>query len=152
DITVRKEAEDALRTSEERYALAARGAGAGLWDWDVTGGRVYFSPRWKEMLGYDDWEVGDQLSEWLCRVHPEDRPGVDAALAAHLEGSHGHLEHEHRLLHKNGTYPWMLVRAMAVRDGAGRPTRLAGSLTDVTERRLAEEQLRHAALHDGLTG
>ncbi|HSL81380.1 MAG TPA: PAS domain S-box protein, partial [Thermoanaerobaculia bacterium] len=152
DITVRKQAEEALRASEERYALAAQGAGAGLWDWDLTEDRIYFSPRWKEMLGYQDWEIGSAPSEWLDRVHPEDRPSLEAALETHLDGRSGFLECEHRVLHKNGTYPWMLARGMAVRDAEGRPTRLAGSQTDVTERRLAEEQLRHAALHDGLTG
>ncbi|HSR40698.1 MAG TPA: PAS domain S-box protein, partial [Longimicrobiales bacterium] len=152
DITVRKEADEALRASEERYALAAQGAGAGLWDWDLLEDRIYYSPRFKEMLGTQDWEMRESPDEWLGRVHPEDRRNLEARLTDHLEGRSEFLECEHRVLHKNGTYPWMLARGVAVRDARGRATRLAGSLTDVTERRLAEEQLRHAALHDGLTG
>ncbi len=152
DITQRKRAEEALRASEERYALAARGAGAGLWDWDLLRDRVFYSPRWKELLGYGEDELGDGSSEWLSRVHPDDLAGMERSLASHLENGSPHFEHEHRILNGNGTYSWMLVRGIAVRDEAGRPYRMAGSLTDVTERRLAEEQLRHAALHDALTG
>jgi len=152
DITVRKEAEEALRRSEERYALAASGAGAGLWDWDLAEDEVYYSPRWKEMLGYDDSEIGSSPTEWLARVHPEDRPGLEGALEDHLTGVADHFENEHRILHRNGTYPWMLVRGKALRDESGQAYRIAGSQTEVTERKLAEEQLRHAALHDGLTG
>lgn len=152
DITVRKGAEEALRRSEERYALAASGAGAGLWDWDLEEGRVFYSPRWKEMLGYGDGEIGSSPTEWLARVHPEDRSGLEEALEAHLTGVAAHFEHEHRVLHRNGTYPWMLARGQALQNESGQAYRIAGSQTEVTERKLAEEQLRHAALHDGLTG
>ncbi len=152
DITVRKQAEDALRRSEQRYALAASGAGAGLWDWDLIEDRIYFSPRWKEMLGHTDEEIGSSPTEWLSRVHPEDRARLEGALLDHVAGGSAHFETEHRILHRNGTYPWMLVRGTAVRNENGEAYRLAGSQIEVTERKLAEEQLRHAALHDGLTG
>jgi diguanylate cyclase (GGDEF)-like protein/PAS domain S-box-containing protein len=141
-----------LQESEERYALAARGANDGLWDWDLLRGVVYFSPRWKAMLGIPEERAFSDAAEWLGRVHADDRARVEGALAQHLEGRTPHLEVEHRLRHDDGGFRWMLVRGLAVRPDGVRPTRIAGSLTDITDRKVAEEKLLHDALHDGLTG
>jgi PAS domain S-box-containing protein len=132
----------ALRESEERYALAARGANDGLWDWNLKSNEVYYSPRWKSMLGFEETEIGTTPDEWFSRIHPEDRELVAAALAAHLEGRTAHFESEHRMAHKEGGYRWMLCRGQAVRDGHGHASRIAGTLTDITERKQAEEQIR----------
>jgi PAS domain S-box-containing protein len=144
DITGRKRAEEALRQSEERFALAVRGANDGLWDWDVGTDVVYFSPRWKEMLGYADDEVPNRYEEWESRVHPDDLPRALAVLQAHLRGETPHYELEHRLRHKDGTYRWILARGLALRRPDGTPYRMAGSHTDVTERKGIEEALRQA--------
>jgi diguanylate cyclase (GGDEF)-like protein/PAS domain S-box-containing protein len=141
-----------LAESEQRYALAIQGANDGLWDWDVRADRLYFSPRWKAMLGYSDQEIGDSPGEWLGRVHADDRAALSQALEAHLSGAGHHFEHEHRIQHRDGSYRWMLARGMAVRDAQHRATRVVGSQTDVTDRKQAEQRLQHDALHDALTG
>lgn len=141
-----------LAESEQRHALAMQGANDGLWDWDVRKDRLYFSPRWKQMLGYADPELGDARGEWLGRVHPDDRAALTQALDAHLSGASHHFEHEHRIQHRDGSYRWVLARGMAVRDGQGRAIRVVGSQTDVTDRKQAEQRLQHDALHDALTG
>jgi diguanylate cyclase (GGDEF)-like protein/PAS domain S-box-containing protein len=129
----RKRAEDALRESEERYALAARGANDGLWDWDLESQRIYFSPRWKAMLGYEETEIGDSPEEWLSRVHKEDRAPLHAELAGHWDATaNNECAIEHRVLHKDGSYRWMLSRGVVERDGQGKAARMAGSLTDIT--------------------
>jgi len=148
----RRDAEEALRRSEERYALAARGANDGLWDWDMAEDKVFFSPRWKEMLGFGCAEIGDRLEEWLSRVHPEDLPGLYARLHAHLDGDSQDFECEYRIAHRSSGERWMLCRGLAVRAASGRPMRMVGSQTDITERKQAEQQLLHDALHDALTG
>jgi diguanylate cyclase (GGDEF)-like protein/PAS domain S-box-containing protein len=141
-----------LAESEERHALALQGANDGLWDWDVRADRLYFSPRWKAMIGYPESEIGDAPGEWLGRVHPDDRAGLTQALEGHLGGATQHFESEHRIQHRDGSYRWMLARGTAVRDQSGRATRVVGSQTDVTDRRQAEQRLQHDALHDDLTG
>jgi PAS domain S-box-containing protein len=141
-----------LAESEQRHALAMQGANDGLWDWDVRENRLFFSPRWKQMLGYAEPELGDAPGEWLGRVHQDDRAALTQALDAHLTGASHHFEHEHRIQHRDGSYRWMLARGMAVRDQNGRALRVVGSQTDVTDRKQAEQRLQHDAMHDALTG
>jgi diguanylate cyclase (GGDEF)-like protein/PAS domain S-box-containing protein len=127
-----------LHESEERYAVAVRGANDGLWDWNIATNEVYWSPRWKALLGYDEQEIGTHPDEWLQRLHHEDAPRVKETLAAYLASGNGHYESEHRILHRNGTYRWMRCRGAAVTGGSGRTTRLAGSLTDITDAKMAD--------------
>jgi diguanylate cyclase (GGDEF)-like protein/PAS domain S-box-containing protein len=148
----RQRTEEALRDSEERYALAMSGANAGLWDWDLDSESVYYSARFRSILGYAADEIGNSPTDWLKRVHPEDVRALDAALAAHLAGLTPQLECEHRVLHKDGRYRFMLCRGLSMREPDGRAVRMAGSLTDITERKLSEQQLLHDAFHDALTG
>jgi diguanylate cyclase (GGDEF)-like protein/PAS domain S-box-containing protein len=133
-----KRAVSALRESEERYALSVHGANDGLWDWNLTTNQVYWSPRWKAMLGYAEDELGTSPDEWLTRVHHDDAARVASGLQAHLAHGAGHYESEHRLLHRNGTFRWVLCRAAAVRNAEGRATRLAGSLTDITDAKVSD--------------
>ena len=141
----------ALRESEERYALSARGANDGLWVWDLRNDDVYYSPRWKSMLGYDEHEIDSAPAEWFSRVHADDAEILRSALDLHLRGETPHFESEHRMRCRDGKYRWMLSRGLAVRDANGTATRIAGSQTDVTERKLAVERLMHDAFHDALT-
>jgi diguanylate cyclase (GGDEF)-like protein/PAS domain S-box-containing protein len=152
DITARKLTEEKLRESEERYALASRGANDGLWDWNLKTNEVYFSNRWKEIIGADGDEVGSSPEEWFSRVHARDLDALRSTLDDHLEGRTSFFESEHRVKHTAGGHRWVLSRAVAVRDEHGAASRLAGSQTDVTNRKNAEKQLRYDALHDQLTG
>ena len=138
DITDRRSMELALAESEERWQLAVTGTNDGIWDWSPVTGKVYFSDRWKTMLGYRAEEVGDDVDEWASRVHPEDRELVMAAIECHLRGETEFYQSEHRVLCKDGSYKWILDRGRASFDSQGKPLRVVGSHTDMTERRAAE--------------
>lgn len=152
DITQWKRVEERLRESEERYALAVQGANDGLWDWDMRTGHIYYSPRWKQMLGYDDHEVGNGPDEWFDRIHTEDRTKVRAELRQHLDGHSKHFFSEYRMRHKNGAWIWVLARGLAIRTTDGEAYRMAGSQSEITQRKNAEAKLIHSAFHDSLTG
>ena len=133
-----KHAQEGLKESEERYSLAARGANDGLWDWNLATNVIYFSTRWKAMLGCQDDEIVDKPNEWFDRIHEADRERVKDEIAAHQRGLTPHFESEHRVRHKDGIYRWMLSRGLAVRDESGKPVRMAGSQTDITEGKVSD--------------
>jgi diguanylate cyclase (GGDEF)-like protein/PAS domain S-box-containing protein len=133
-----KRAEEALRESEERYALAAQGANDGLWDWNLEDNAIYFSPRWKIMLGYQEAEIENRPEEWLDRIHVADRERVKDEIAAHQRGLTPHFESENRVQHKDGSFRWMLSRGLAVHDSSGKASRMAGSQTDITGGKVAD--------------
>jgi diguanylate cyclase (GGDEF)-like protein/PAS domain S-box-containing protein len=130
-----------LRKSEERYALVAQGTNDGLWDWDLIKNKIFYSPRWFAMLGCDE-NSGSSLNLWFDRIHPEDRERVSSELADHCSGLTTHFETEIRMRHEDGSFRWTLCRGLAVWDENGVAHRMAGSLTDITEGKVA----------DGLTG
>lgn len=141
-----------LRESEERYVLAVRAANDGIWDWNLKTNEIYYSVRWKEMLGYGENDIGTDPNEWFKLVHPDDQKQVQAGLVSHLKGLTPHFECDYRIQHSNGTYLWALSRGLAVRDAKGIAYRMAGSQSDITARKLAEKRLAHDAVHDALTG
>lgn len=141
-----------LQASEERYSLASHGANDGLWDWDFREDRVYFSPRWKSMLGFTEDAIGSDPMEWIDRIHPDDKTRVICDLHAHKNAETPHFECEYRVKNAEGGYRWMMCRGLAVSDEDGFAYRMIGSQTDNTERKQAEEKLVFDAVHDALTG
>jgi diguanylate cyclase (GGDEF)-like protein/PAS domain S-box-containing protein len=152
DVTEKALAEQRLRANAERFALSVRGSDHGLWDWDLRTGKIFFSGRWKSMLGFSEAEVWEDPEAWFRLVHPEDLPELKVRIRAHLDGQSPFLESDHRMLHKTGSVCWVVVRGLAVRDPSGKAVRIAGSQTDVTARKITEERLQEEALHDALTG
>ncbi len=141
DITGRKRAEEALRDSEERYELAVRGSQDGLWDWNVHTNEVYYSPRMKELLGYLDHEFKNEFASFESALHPADHDRVLEVLDAHLKGRAPY-DVEYRLRTGSGEYRWFHARGQAIWDAEGNPTRVAGSLSDITDQKRAERRLR----------
>jgi len=142
DITDRARMERALRESEQRYALVVKASNDGIWDWDIDSGRVFYSARYKEILGYVGQEFPDTLDSWKGAVHPDDLAHVLAANASCTDGCADQFEVEFRMRHKDGSYRWILGRGASVRDESGRVFRLAGTHADITRRKLNEHTTR----------
>ena len=151
-IRERRQTQEALRASEERYSTVALAAKDGLWDWVPETDTMLFSLRWKAMLGYADEDIQDKPAEWFSRVHPDDVKELQERIRVHFGGSAPFFEHEHRLRHTDGSYRPVIARGLAARDSNGNVTRVAGSHTDISERKKAEEDVAHLAFHDALTG
>ncbi|MEM8829244.1 MAG: PAS domain S-box protein [Cyanobacteria bacterium P01_G01_bin.19] len=142
DISDRKQSELALTESEERWQLALKGANDGIWDWNVKTNEVFFSRRWKEMLGFAEDEVDNTLDEWSKRVHPDDIGWVTRVIQEHFAGKTPFYVSEHRVLCKDGSYKWILDRGQALWDEAGNVVRMTGSHSDITQRIQVELQLQ----------
>ncbi|MHA1537891.1 MAG: PAS-domain containing protein [Alphaproteobacteria bacterium] len=144
DVTERNRADEALRTSEERYALAMEGAGEGLWDWDIDKDTVYLSRRLREFFGREETGQEVRSSSWVDRIHTEDIGRYRNCLVSHIKGEIDQFECEFRMLNAAGEYRWVLDRGIALHDDDGHAYRMAGSVHDITERKRAEQETRDA--------
>lgn len=142
DITDVKSAEAALRKSELRWQFALDGAGDGIWDWDMATGKVFYSHRWKSMLGYEEDEIGSTADEWSSRVHADDLPRCRSTIEEHFSGRTPDFVLEHRMRSKDGSWRWIYDRGKVIeRAEDGRPLRVIGTHTDITARKESEEAI-----------
>jgi len=143
--------QEVLLENEERWEYALSGAEDGVWDWEVPAAKVFYAIKWKEMLGYQDQEIGDSLAEFSTRVHPEDQPRVDLALQAHIDGQQPGFRAELRMRCRDGSYKWILTRGKIVKRGpAGQPLRIIGTHTDISSMKLTESALRESLAQEHL--
>ncbi|WP_169911619.1 bifunctional diguanylate cyclase/phosphodiesterase [Clostridium oryzae] len=143
---------DALIERDTRYKLAVEGAECGIWDWDIINGIMYFSPKWKSYLGFEDSEVDNTFEAWQDLLCPEDREEAISALEKYLTSKDGVYENVYRMVCKNGEYKFILSKGNAIRDKNGRAIRIAGSHTDITQQKRIEDKLNSFAYYDMLTG
>ncbi|MDP3839149.1 MAG: PAS domain S-box protein, partial [Methylococcales bacterium] len=143
DITEPKLTEESLKASESRWKFAIEGSGGGLWDWNIVNNTAFYSTFWKEMIGYSEDEIGNELEEFEQRIHPEDKSAVLIAVQNCLDGKTPIYQSEYRFCCKNGSYIWVIDRGIVIdRDEEGKPLRMIGTHIDITERKLAEETIQ----------
>jgi PAS domain S-box-containing protein len=142
DITQQKQIENMLREREERFELAMRGANDGLWDWNIETDEVYYAPRWKTMLGYAEHELASSIQTFIDLLHPDERISVLQKNYDYIEGKAATYESTHRMRHRNGNYLWVLSRGTLVYNSSGKAYRMVGTHTDVTEKKIAEQNLQ----------
>jgi diguanylate cyclase (GGDEF)-like protein/PAS domain S-box-containing protein len=147
-----KSHQELLKLSEERYRLAVEGSNDGLWDWDIKNNRMFFSPRWKEILGYNVNEIDDKYETWINLMHLDDVKGFLKELDRHLNGSTEHFKFEFRLKTNKDEYKWLLCRGKAIWDFDNNPTRIAGSISDISESKNFEDKINKLAYYDNVTG
>lgn len=146
DITDLKQAQASIKDNEERFALAVRGSGVGIWDWDIRTDRVFYALELKEELGYSDHEFPNELNTFFSHLHPDDVPTVQACLKAHFSHKNVPYRVQYRLLRKDGTYQWYEAVGEALKDDKGVAYRMAGSHQNITKRMATEEKLHLANL------
>jgi len=145
DITASMEAQRRLKETEERWHYAFEGSGDGVWDWTVDTDEVFYSHRWKTMLGYEEHDIGTTRAEWKSRLHPDDGTAVFKEIGKHIRGETALYVSEHRMRCKDGTFKWILDRGKVItRDARGNPLRMVGTHTDLTEHKQAEAALRES--------
>lgn len=144
---------DSRREAEARWRYAIEGSGDGLWDWDINSGKVFYSERWKTMLGFADEDLSGHIDEWGTLVHPDDKQRVLDAVQDHLSGKTPEFEQEYRIRCKDGSWKWILARGMAMPAAPGsKDLRMIGTNIDITARKQAEAQIEYLAYYDPLTG
>ncbi len=152
DMTERRRAERTRDDALRRLRLAMEIAHLGEWEWSVPDDQIYLSPQWKALLGYAEHELPDKFETWANRIHPDDSDGAKAMLLDFIEHPQGTMHAEYRILHRDGGYRWMVARAVAETDDAGRVRKIIGTMLDITQQKEAERRVKEAAQHDLLTG
>ncbi|MEN8906657.1 MAG: EAL domain-containing protein, partial [Clostridiales bacterium] len=141
-----------LKLSEERFRLAVESSNDGVWDYDIKNNRMYFSSRWKEILGYNINEIDDKYETWINLIHLDDASRFIEEVEGHLKKKDRHFNFELRLKTKKNDYKWLLCRGIAISDENGNPSRLSGSISDISERKIFEEKINKLAYYDNVTG
>ena len=142
-----RQSEEEYNLLRERYNLATTAAHVGVWDWNIETGEFYLDPNVKAILGYSDHEIPNDLEIWAGYVHPEDQQAVMEAAQEHLDGKSDEYLFEHRMMHKDGSVRWILVRGQAIYNEHGRPIRMNGTDVDITDRKRIEEKKENNALN-----